>query len=61
MRDPNAISRVAGRDFYLLRDPQGTDTPISLSSDMSRHVQVGDVVEAQVDPNGRVLAISKLE
>jgi len=35
--------------------------PIALSPEMSRQVQVGDVVEAQVDSEGHVTSISKAQ
>jgi Small metal-binding protein len=54
-----AFSRVDGGHHYLLRDRNGIDIPISLTQDMGRNVRTGDRVEAQVDSEGRVLAISK--
>jgi len=54
-----AFSRFNGGNHSLLRDRNGKDTPISLTLDMTRNVRVGDMVEAQVDSEGRVLTISK--
>ncbi len=54
-----ASGRVDGGQHYRVRDPQGKDIPISLSQDMGRTVREGDMVEAQLDSEGRVLAISK--
>jgi hypothetical protein len=57
-----AFSRFDGGNHSLLRDRTGKDTPISLTLDMTRNVRVEDVggmVEAQVDSEGRVLTISK--
>ena len=56
------LSRSAsGGEQYVVRDSQNRETPISLSPEMSRQVQVGDVVEAQVDPNGQVTSITKAQ
>ena len=44
----------------MVRDRQNREMPISLSPEMSRQVQVGDMVEAQVDANGQVTSISKV-
>ena len=49
----------AGEDTYIVRDRQYGDTPVFLSPDMSGQIKEGDVVQAQVDPQGRVVAISK--
>jgi hypothetical protein len=54
------LSRSAGGgEQYVVRDSQNREMPISLTPEMSRQVQVGDVVEAQVDSNGQVTSISK--
>jgi len=54
------LSRSAGGgEQYVVRDSQNREMPITLSPEMSRQVQVGDVVEAQVDSNGQVTSISK--
>ena len=50
---------TTGGEHYIVRDNQNREMPISLSPEMSRQVQVGDVVEAQVDPNGQVTSITK--
>ena len=55
----SASSRFDGGHHYLLRDRNGKDIPISLTQDMARNIRAGDRVEAQVDSEGRVLAISK--
>ena len=52
---------TTGGEHYIVRDKQNREMPISLSPEMSRQVQVGDVVEAQVDPNGQVTSISKAQ
>src|SRR6478736_2299375 len=54
-------SRVGGGEQYVVRDNQNREMPISLSPEMSRQVQVGDVVEAQVDSNGQVTSITKAQ
>jgi small metal-binding protein len=56
------LSRSAGGgEQYVVRDSQNREMPISLTPEMSRQVQVGDVVEAQVDSNGQVTSISKAQ
>jgi hypothetical protein len=52
---------TAGGEQYVVRDKQNREMPISLSPEMSRQVQVGDIVEAQVDPNGQVTSITKAQ
>jgi Small metal-binding protein len=52
-------ARVGGGEDYIVRDSQHREMPIALSPEMSRQVQVGDVVEAQVDSSGQVTSISK--
>jgi hypothetical protein len=52
---------TTGGEHYVVRDSQNREMPISLSPEMSRQVQVGDVVEAQVDSNGQVTSISKAQ
>lgn len=52
---------TAGGEQYVVRDKQNREMPISLSPEMSQQVQVGDVVEAQVDPNGQVTSITKAQ
>jgi small metal-binding protein len=54
-------SRVGGGEDYVVRDAQNREMPIALSPEMSRQVQVGDVVEAQVDSTGQVTSISKAQ
>lgn len=54
-----ATSRADGNRQYVLRDPAGTDTRILLPPDLNHSVQPGDMVEAQLDPDGRVVAINK--
>ena len=53
-------SGTSGGERYVVRDRQNREMPISLSPEMSRQVQVGDMVEAQVDSNGQVTSISKV-
>jgi hypothetical protein len=55
------VTRADGGESYVLRDPENREIPISLSPEMSRQVQVGDVVEAQVDSNGQVTSITKAQ
>ncbi|HEU4684330.1 MAG TPA: small metal-binding protein SmbP [Nitrospira sp.] len=50
-------SRRDGGEHYVLRD-RNREIPIALSPDMSRQVQVGDIVEVQIDSRGQVVAIS---
>lgn len=52
---------VSGGEHYVVRDRENREMPISLSPEMSRQVQVGDVVEAQVDSKGQVTSITKAE
>jgi hypothetical protein len=54
-----ATSRFDGVKPYYLRDRNGRDIPVVLPPDMARTVGVGDRVVAQVDSDGRILAISK--
>jgi hypothetical protein len=53
------VTRADGGESYVIRDRENQEMPITLSPEMSREVQVGDVVEAQVDSNGQVVLISK--
>src|SRR5918995_1475569 len=53
--------KVGGGEHYVVRDSQNREMPISLSPEMSRQVQVGDMVEAQVDSNGQVTSITKAQ
>jgi hypothetical protein len=52
---------TTGGEHYVVRDSQNREMPIALSPEMSRQVQVGDVVEAQVDSTGQVTSISKTQ
>jgi hypothetical protein len=52
---------TTGGEQYVVRDSQNREMPIALSPEMSRQVQVGDVVEAQVDSTGQVTSISKAQ
>jgi small metal-binding protein len=54
-------NRVGGGEDYVVRDAQNREMPIALSPEMSQQVQVGDVVEAQVDSSGQVTSISKTQ
>ena len=54
-------TRIGGGEEYVVRDPQNREMPIALSPEMSRQVEVGDVVEAQIDPNGQVTSITKAQ
>lgn len=54
-----ATSTADGNRQYVLRDPAGTDTRILLPSELNQNVQPGDMVEAQLDPDGRVVGINK--
>jgi hypothetical protein len=51
--------RADGGEYYVVRDRQHGDMPVVLSPDMSRQVREGDIVEMQLDSQGRVVAISK--
>ena len=55
------VTRADGGESYVIRDRENREMPITLSPEMSRQVQVGDVVEAQVDSNGQVTSISKAQ
>ncbi|HKT35510.1 MAG TPA: small metal-binding protein SmbP [Nitrospira sp.] len=57
----DSSTRIGGGEEYVVRDTQNHEMPIALSPEMSRQVQVGDVVEAQIDPNGQVTSISKAQ
>ena len=60
MRRSSTISTFPEQEAYVVRDPQsGADTPVFLSPDMTRQFKEGDSVQAQVDPQGRVVAITK--
>lgn len=59
-RSDRAIGTTGG-EHYVVRDKQNREMPISLSPEMSRQVQVGDVVEAQIDPSGQVTSITKAQ
>lgn len=48
-----------GSRRYLLREANGRETPILLGPDMTQNVQSGEIVEAQMDSQGRVAAINK--
>ncbi|HEU4503033.1 MAG TPA: hypothetical protein VFR82_15390 [Nitrospira sp.] len=54
-------TKVGGGEEYIVRDSQHREMPIALSPEMSQQVQVGDMVEAQVDSNGQVTSISKAQ
>ena len=56
-RDMNS-TRTEGGEHYVLRDRQNKEMPIALSPEMSRQVHVGDIVEAQIDSKGQVVAIT---
>jgi hypothetical protein len=54
-----SASRADGNRQYVLRDPAGADTRILLPPDLTQNVQPGDIVEAQLDPDGHVVGINK--
>lgn len=54
-------TKVGGGEEYIVRDSQHREMPIALSPEMSQQVQVGDMVEAQVDSNGQVTSITKAQ
>jgi hypothetical protein len=54
-----SAATLDGNRRYFLRDRNGHETPILLSSDMTGNLRSGDIIEAQVDPQGRVVAINK--
>ena len=53
--------RADGKESYVVRDPQNREVPIALSQEMNQQVQVGDMVEAQIDPDGQVTSITKAQ
>ena len=58
-RNDRAATGVSGGEQYIVRDPQNHEVPIALSPEMSQQVQLGDMVEAQVDSEGHVTSIMK--
>ena len=60
-RSSTDVKRADGRETYILRDPQNREVPITLSQEMNQQVQVGDMVEAQIDPDGQVTSITKAQ
>ena len=60
-RSSTDVKRADGRETYILRDPQNREVPITLSQEMNQQVQVGDTVEAQIDPDGQVTSITKAQ
>ena len=52
---------VSGGEHYVVRDRENREMPISLSPEMSRQVQLGDIVEAQIDSRGQVPSITKAQ
>jgi hypothetical protein len=54
-------TKVGGGEEYIVRDSQQREMPIALSPEMRQQVQVGDMVEAQVDSNGQVTSITKAQ
>lgn len=59
LRRSTTISTFPEQEAYVVRDPQtGADTPVFMSPEMSRQVKEGDMVQTQVDSQGRVVAIS---
>ena len=59
LRRSTTVSTVQGQESYVVRDRQSGDTPVLLSTDMSSQIKEGDMVKAQIDSQGRVVAISK--
>ena len=59
LRRSSTASTVQGQESYVVRDRQSGDTPVLLSTDMSSQIKEGDMVNAQIDSQGRVVAISK--
>ncbi len=45
--------------FYIVRDQQGREVHMIVAEEMNRGIQVGDQIEAQVKPDGSVVAIQK--
>ncbi|SLM49467.1 exported protein of unknown function [Nitrospira japonica] len=59
LRRTTTISTFPEQEAYVVRDPQtGADTPVFMSPEMSRQVKEGDMVQTQIDSQGRVVAIS---
>ncbi|BCA53935.1 hypothetical protein W02_10750 [Nitrospira sp. KM1] len=56
----DATSRADGRGHYVLREGNGTETPVWFTPDVLGNMQSGDYVRAQVDADGRVIAIRKI-
>lgn len=54
-----AAPRTDGNRQYMLRDQEGKETQILLTPDMNKDVHAGDKVLAELDPEGRVVAINK--
>ena len=60
VRDTSSSGTMGGEHF-LVRDRQNNEIPIRLSPEMSTQVHPGDIVEAQIDSKGEVVAISKAQ
>lgn len=60
VRDTSSSGTMSGEHF-LVRDRQNNEIPIRLSPEMSTQVHPGDIVEAQIDSKGEVVAISKAQ
>lgn len=59
LRRSTTISTFPEQEAYVVRDPQtGADTPVFMSPEMSRQVTEGEMVQTQIDSQGRVVAIS---
>lgn len=60
VRDTSSSGTMGGEHF-IVRDRQNHEIPIRLSPEMSNQVHPGDIVEAQIDSKGEVVAISKAQ
>ncbi|BFU96932.1 MAG: exported protein of unknown function [Nitrospira sp.] len=59
LRRSTTVSTFPEQDAYVVRDPQtGADTPVFMTPEMSRQVKEGEMVQTQIDSQGRVVAIS---
>ena len=57
----SSSSGTMGGEHFVVRDRQNHEIPIRLTPEMSNRVQPGDIVEAQIDSKGEVVAISKAQ
>lgn len=53
------VYKIDRDGFYVVRDEQGREVHMIVTEEMNRGIQVGDQIEAQVNPDGSVVAIQK--